>query len=189
MACDITSGFTLGCRDNSGGIKNIYILGESGSVAPEITAYTPGTEGQIAGITGSGAFYKYELTKNTGDLTEAPTPSLENGTVFYEQTVNVAFHKLQASIRNQVKVLAQNPDLKIIVETNNGEESPYTGKFFMVGRYRGATLSAGSATSGTTFGDANQYALTFQGLEPQPMDEVVTADGTLASVLSGISVA
>ena len=30
MACDITSGFTLGCRDNSGGIKNIYIL--SGSI-------------------------------------------------------------------------------------------------------------------------------------------------------------
>jgi hypothetical protein len=30
MACDITSGFTLGCRDNVGSIKQIYIL--SGSV-------------------------------------------------------------------------------------------------------------------------------------------------------------
>ena len=28
--CDITSGFTLGCRDNTGGLKNIYIL--SGSI-------------------------------------------------------------------------------------------------------------------------------------------------------------
>lgn len=188
MACDITSGFTLGCRDNSGGIKNIYILGASGSADPVIDSYTPGTEGQITGISGSGAFYKYELTKNTGDLSETPTPSLENGTVFYEQTVNAAFHKLQASIRNQVKVLAQNPNLKIVVETNNGEESPYTGKFFLVGRYRGATLSAGAATTGTTFGDANQYALTFQGLEPEPMDEIVTLDGTLASVLTGITV-
>ena len=182
MACDITSGFTLGCRDNSGGIKNIFIL--SGS----IDTITEVLDGQITAISGSGTFFKYELTKNTGDLTEAPTPSLENGTVYYEQTVNAAFHKLQASIRNQVKVLAQNPNLKIIVETNNGEEDPYTGKFFMVGRYRGATLSAGSATTGTTFGDANQYALTFQGLEPQPMDEVVTTDGTLDSVLSGIVV-
>lgn len=182
MACDITSGFTLGCRDNSGGIKNIYIL--SGS----ITTITEVSDGLISDISGSGTFFKYELTKNTGDLTEAPTPSLENGTVYYEQTVNAAFHKLQASIRNQVKVLAQNPDLKIVVETNNGEETPYTGKFFMVGRYRGATLSAGSATSGTAFGDANQYALTFQGLEPQPMDEIQTADGTLLDALTGIVV-
>ena len=181
MACDITSGFTLACRDNSGGIRNIYIL--SGS----ITTVAEVSDGLISGITGSGTFYKFELTKNTGDLTEAPTPSLENGTVFYEQTLNVAFHKLQSSIRNQVKVLAQNPDLKIIVETNNGIESPYTGRYFLLGRYRGATLSAGSATTGTAFGDANQYALTFQGLEPEPMDEIETSDGTV-DFLSGISV-
>jgi len=182
MSCDITSGFTLGCRDNSGGIKNIYIL--SGSVA----GITEVSDGLISDISGSGTFYKFELTKNTGDLTEAPTPSLENGTVFYETTLNVAFHKLQSSIRNQVKVLAQNPDLKIIVETNNGIESPYTGRYFLVGRYRGATLSAGSATSGTAFGDANQYALTFQGLEPEPMDEIQTSDGSV-DFLTGISVA
>ena len=30
MACDLTSGFSLACRDNIGGIKNVYIL--SGSV-------------------------------------------------------------------------------------------------------------------------------------------------------------
>ena len=182
MACDITSVFTLGCRDNSGGIKNIFILYGS------IDAITEVSDGLISDISGSGTFFKYELTKNTGDLTEAPTPSLENGTVYYEQTVNAAFHKLQASIRNQVKVLAQNPDLKIVVETNNGEETPYTGKFFLVGRYRGATLSAGSATSGTAFGDANQYALTFQGLEPQPMDEIQSTDGTLDSALTGLVV-
>jgi len=182
MSCDITSGFTLACRDNSGGIRNIYIL--SGS----IDGITEAGDGLINDISGSGTFYKFELTKNTGDLTEAPTPSLENGTVFYETTLNVAFHKLQSSIRNQVKVLAQNPDLKIIVETNNGNESPYTGRYFLVGRYRGATLSAGSATSGTAFGDANQYALTFQGLEPEPMDEIQTADGSV-DFLTGISVA
>jgi hypothetical protein len=182
MACDITSGFTLACRDNSGGIKNIYIL--SGS----IDGITEAGDGLISDISGSGTFYKFELTKNTGDITETPTPSLENGTVFYETTLNVAFHKLQSSIRNQVKVLAQNPDLKIIVETNNGIESPYTGRYFLVGRYRGATLSAGSATSGTAFGDANQYALTFQGLEPEPMDEIQTSDGSV-DFLTGISVA
>jgi len=124
MACDISSGFQLGCRDNSGGIKSIYIL--SGSV----TAIAE-TAGEITTISGDGVFYQFDLTKNTGDFTETPNPSLENGTVFYTQTVNASFHKLQTSIRNQVKVLAQNPDLKIVVETNNGSEDN-VGQFFYV---------------------------------------------------------
>ena len=53
MSCDITSGFTLGCRDNTGGIKNLYIL--SGS----ITSVTDASEGLISGITGSGEFFQY----------------------------------------------------------------------------------------------------------------------------------
>ena len=182
MACDISSGFSLACRDNSGGIKNIYIL--SGSVS----TVTEASEGLISDLDGSGVFYKFELTKNVGDFTETPTVSLENGTVFYDQIINVAFHKLQSSIRNSVKVLAQNPDLKIVVETNNGVESPYTGRFFYIGNRRGANLSGGSGTSGTAFGDMNAYALSFQGIEPEPAEEIQTADGTLLDALTGITV-
>ena len=179
MACDITSGYQLGCRDNSGGIKNIYIL--SGSVDTITEA-----NGTITDIDGTGVFYQFQLTKNTGDFTETPNPSLENGTVFYSQVVNVAFHKLQASTRNQVKVLAQNPALQLVVETNNGSEDN-VGQFFYIGRFRGATLTGGSGATGTTFGDANQYALTFEGLEPQPAYEVSTS-GALTDALTGITV-
>lgn len=181
MACDITSGFTLGCRDNVGGIKNIYIL--SGSVTG-VTA----DSGAISDISGDGTFFKFELPRNVGDFTETPTPSLENGTVFYTQTVNAAFHKLQASIRNQVKVLAQKPDVKIIVETENGQDDG-VGQFFYVGRYRGATLTGGSGATGTAFGDANQYALTFEATEPYPSEEIEpTTQGDLSTALTGITV-
>lgn len=112
--CDITSGFTLGCRDNSGGIKNLYIL--SGS----IDTVGDASEGLINSLSGSGEFFKFELFRQTSDFTEAISSTPENGTVFYEQTVNATFFKLQSSTRNQVRVLAKNPDLKIIVETNNG---------------------------------------------------------------------
>lgn len=180
MACDITSGFSLACRDNVGGIKNIYIL--SGSVS-SVTA----SAGAISDIDGSGVFYKFELPRNVGDFTETPNPSLENGTIFYTQTVNAAFHKLQASIRNQVKVLAQNPALKIVVETNNGTDDN-VGQFFYIGETRGATLTAGSGTSGTAFGDANQYALTFEATEPNPAQEITT-NGLLSDALTNITVA
>ena len=179
MACNLSSGFSLGCRDNIGGIKNVYIL--SGSVAGVTAA-----SGAISDISGSGVFYKFELPRNVGDFTETPTPSLENGTVFYSQVTNIALHKLQASIRNQVKVLTQNPDLKIVVETNNGIDDQ-VGQFFYVGRYRGRTVTGGTGGTGTALGDANQYALTFEAQEPYPAEEVTTT-GALTSALTGITV-
>jgi len=180
MSCDITSGFSLTCRSSVGGIKNIYIL--SGSV-DNVTA----SAGAISDLDGTGTFYKFELPRNVGDFTETPNPSLENGTVFYTQTVNAAFHKLQASIRNQVKVLAQSPALKIVVETNNGTDDN-VGQFFYIGETRGATLTAGSGATGTAFGDANQYALTFEATEVNPAQEITT-NGALIDALTGITVA
>jgi hypothetical protein len=176
MACDITSGFALGCRDNSGGIKAIYIL--SGSVS-SITD----SANEISDIDGSGIFYQFDLQRGTSDFTETINGSTENQTVFYEATVNAAFAKLQTSTRNQVKILAQNPDLKIVVETNNDSASE---KFIYVGRRNGAVLNAGQGQSGTALGDANGYTLTFTAQEPQPADFI--SGSSLAGALTGITV-
>ena len=179
MACDITSGFTLPCRDNTGGIKNIYIL--SGSVA----GLTGEENGLITDISGSGDFYKFELTRQTGDYTETINASLENGTVFYEQVVNAPFHKMQSSLRNQIKVLAQNPAMKLVVESNSGEDAT-AGKFFYLGQKNGVSLSGGTGATGTAFGDMNGYTLTFTGQEPLPACEVSGSD--LDAVTTGIGV-
>jgi len=175
--CDITSGFTLGCRDNTGGIANLYIL--SGS----ITSVTDASEGLIQTISGSGEFFKFELFRQTSDFTEAITSTPENGTVFYEQTLNAVFFKLQSSTRNQVKVLAQNPNLKVIVETNNGTVDG-VGRYWLLGEDRGMQLLSGTGATGTAFGDLNGYTLTFTGQEPNPASEI---SGSLAGALSGIT--
>ena len=175
--CDITSGFTLGCRDNTGGIANLYIL--SGSIDTVADA----SEGLISGITGSGEFFKFELFRQTSDFTEAITSTPENGTVFYEQTLNAVFFKLQSSTRNQVKVLAQNPNLKVIVETNNGTVDG-VGRYWLLGEDRGMQLLSGTGATGTAFGDLNGYSLTFTGQEPNPASEI---SGSLSDALSGIT--
>tara|TARA_R110000796_G_scaffold67409_2_gene154482 strand:- start:2339 stop:2881 length:543 start_codon:yes stop_codon:yes gene_type:complete len=179
MSCDITSGFTLGCRDNSGGIKNIYIL--SGSVTT-VTGYE---NGFITDIAGSGELYQFELAKQTGDFTETINASTENGTVFYEQVINAPFHKMQSSTRNQIKVLAQNPALTVVVETNNGQDDKI-GVFFLAGQQNGMTLSGGTGQTGTAFGDLNGYSLSFTGQEPLPASEI--SGSNLAGVLTGIAI-
>jgi len=179
--CDITSGFTLGCRDNTGGITNLYIL--SGS----ITDVTDVSDGLIGGITGSGEFFKYELFRQTSDYSEAITATPENGTIVYDQSVNAVFFKLQSSTRNQIKVLAQNPNLKVIVETNNGTIDG-VGQFWLLGQDRGMQLLSGTGATGVEFSALNGYNLTFTGNEPNPASEIQTVGGDLSTAMSGITV-
>jgi hypothetical protein len=183
MACDILQGWTLGCRDNTGGVKNIYIL--SGS----ITGVT-GLANGLATITGSGVLYKHELVKETGDFTENLVGSDENGTVFYDQILNAPFHKMQSALRNKIKVLAQNPAMRVVVETNNGAEDN-VGKYFLLGYQNGMSLNSSAGVTGKGFGDANSYTLTFTGKEPIPAIEIGTSVSTstdLTTYLDGITV-
>jgi len=177
MSCSITSGFALGCRDNTGGIKALYIL--SGSVS-SITD----SANEISDITGTGVFYQFDLQRGTSDFSETINGSTENQTVFYEATINASFAKMQTSTRNLVKILAKNPNLKIVVETNNNESG---SKFIYVGRANGAVLNAGTGQSGTAFGDANQWTLTFTAQEPAPSD-IITGT-VLGDALTGITIA
>jgi len=177
MACDITAGFSLGCRDNAGGIKTLYILSGSVTTLTEVS-------GEITDIDGSGVFYQFDLTRGTSDFTETINGSTENGTVFYESTVNAVFLKMQSALRNQMKVLAQNPDLKLVVETNNAGVDG--DKYFYVGEVYGAQLNGGQGQTGTAIGDANGYTLTFTAQEPNPA--IPIAGAVLADVLTGITI-
>lgn len=157
MACELTTGFTLDCRDSVGGIKSIRVaaLGD----------FTVDTEasGEITGITATNGFYEYELRKQTSNFTESITSSDENGTLFYEQELSVMLSKMEAAKRNELLLVAKNL-IAVIVEDQNG-------KYWMLGQNNGLTLG-GSANTGTAMGDRNGYELTFTGQEEDPAKEV-----------------
>ena len=181
MPCLISQSFALDCKDAVGGVKSIYIL--SGSV----TSVTDASEGLISVISGSGTFYNFELFRQTSDFTEEVAVTPENGTVVYNQTMNAVFFKLQTSTRNQIKVLAQNPDIKMIVETNNFTN---TSRYLYVGEEYGVQLLTGTGGTGTAFSDRNGYALTFTGVEPNPSSFISASNETqLLARLSGITLA
>ena len=74
-------------------------------------------------------------------------------------------------MQKRIYTMAKNPDLRIILETNNGSQDG-VGKYFLLGQYNGLTLSGGTAQSGTAFGDKNGYTLTFTSQEPTPASEI-----------------
>jgi len=171
-SCYVTSNVCKGCRDSVGGIKQVYI------VAGCVTGVTENGDQEIltVGATG-GTVYTYQVEKNTSNFVETIQASLENGTVVYNQVLSLVFLKLQQSTRNQIKLLAQNTNMKVFVETNDGT-------IFYLGEEFGLAINGGTAESGTAFADRNGYTITMEGFERVPAKQLA---GPLASTLVGLS--
>lgn len=160
MACALTQGYTLDCRDSLGGITEVYFM------AFQDVSSTTEASGVITALTKATGkkFYKYELTKGTSVLTENINSNVQNGTLYYTPELTIILNKLQANTRNEILLLAKNL-LVAVAKDNNG-------KYWYLGKTRGIDLTAGSATSGTADADRSGYTLTFAGSEPSLSPEV-----------------
>jgi len=166
MACNLTKGRNITCRDGIGGVKAIYLVQHD-----ELTSYTAAS-GEVTDLDlGSGDdIYKYVLKRGTGSVTETVNASSENGTVFYTHSVNIKLHNLTKEDQNEIKLLAQQR-MVVFAELNQLNS---TGKNTIVacGLDNGAELSAGTSVSGVALGDMVGYDFTFEAQEPNPMQLV-----------------
>ena len=159
MSCSLTTGYALGCRDSVGGIKAIYVqpINATGSVNTNgsglVTGFTPTSV--------SGSWFEYDLTKATSSMTETLNASVENGTLFYTPEVTFTINKLQTAVRNELRLLARNRLLVIVQDNNN--------RYWLLGAANGLEASAGTAGTGTAFGDRSGYEMTLSGMETNPM--------------------
>lgn len=168
MSCSITSGLTLGCKDSQGGIDYLYIAD-----LPTYDTITTNVDGEIVSLDAAGSpvaitFYKYEVPKQSSSFTETINADNTAGTVFYQQDALMVFNKMESVKRDQIKLLAQNPKLLVVVKDGNS-------KFWTCGVTRGAELTAGSSATGTAYGDRNGGEITLTGLEPDPSYECEAA--------------
>jgi len=173
MACNLTAGIALGCRDNTGGLKTMYITDYT-----NIASFTQTTGDTITQISGSGVFYEFELIRTSSQHTETVNASLENGTVFYQGETVTFFSKLEQDKRNILKTLAQSQQLGIVIVDNNGDS-------FFLGQTYGCYVTAGTSVTGLNLGDRAGYNITFGYLEPLPMNQL---SGSLSSIVAGMTV-
>ena len=169
MACDfITTGRALACKDSVGGIKAVIFVPNDSTdkiVADSTDSGTGAIDGLSANVAGS---YKYEL-KGTSSLEETITASADNGTVFYEQALNLTLPKLSATDTKEIKLLAASRPQIIVQDYNNN--------YMVVGLENGADVSGGTIVTGAAMGDMSGYTLTFTGMEVSPASHLkVTAD-------------
>lgn len=156
MACALTQGFVLDCKESLGGVKSVRFV-EFDNVAS--IAYAAG----VATLTmvASKKFWKYAQVRETSSTTETITANVQNGTIFYQQELTVILNKLAAATRNEILLLAKNRLMAIVEDMN--------GNFWLLGAKNGLDITSGNSATGTASGDRNGYSLTFQAMEADPM--------------------
>ena len=170
MACELTKGRGLGgCLTTTGGISAVYFVqyeAVTTSVATDSGCWALDDIEQASGES-SMKFYKYNLKRGAGSLTETVNASTENGTVFYSPSVTIKLHKLSCEDQNELKLLAQNT-LIIFVETNALNAA---GKniIFALGTDNGCTIASGTNSAGAAMSDFNGYEWTFDANQTYPM--------------------
>ena len=176
MACNnLSLGRIEPCKDQVGGLNAVYFINSINLAS--VTYDTADTDVIAQLATAATSAYKYEL-KGTSNFEQAINSSRENGTTFFEQTLNLTFKKLSKQTHNELKLLAYARP-HVIVEDNNGNK-------FLMGLEYGAEVSGGSIATGAAMGDLSGYTLTFTAQEKIPanfVDATITAD---ASVINDI---
>tara|TARA_R110000851_G_scaffold150934_1_gene291998 strand:- start:3263 stop:3811 length:549 start_codon:yes stop_codon:yes gene_type:complete len=170
MACDLSLGRKEPCKDVVGGIKAVYFtdFGDLGTVTE--------TDDQITDLSGTFTAFKYEV-KGNSSFEQNITSSRENGTTFFEQTLNLTLHKLSKEDNKELKLLAYGRP-HVAVED-------YNGNVFVMGLQHGADVSGGTIVTGAAMGDLSGYTLALTGMELKPANFV--ASPTSADPYAGMS--
>ena len=178
MSCPLTQNYALPCRDSIGGIRKLYIA----TLADYEALVETVSGGDITEFgTPSLVFQSYEQLKETSAVTETITASIQNGTVYMATEVTVVLPKLATATRDEIKLLAQN---RVVIMYTTNDETPNT---FVVGRSNGLEITAGTAATGTAFGDLQGYTLTFSGMEPAMSLKLTPTSGTVQAMIDAVT--
>ena len=153
MACDLTIGRKEPCKDVVGGIRAVYFtdFGDLGTITL--------TNDEITDMSGTFTAFKYEV-KGNSSFEQNITSSRENGTTFFEQTLNLTLHKLTKEDNKELKLIAfGRPHVAV---------EDYNGNVFLMGREHGADVSGGTIVTGAAMGDLSGYTLTLTAMETLP---------------------
>lgn len=162
MACILTQGVSLSCKDAMGGISEIKI-----KALNSVPAGLEVTSGQIT-LTDTNGWFTYQFEKETGNLTEAANINTQNGTLYYTQTLTIKIHNLSSSLQEELYNVAQGR-LLIACRDNNGNA-------WLLGSETYAEMTANNAATGTAFADMSGYEITFTANSKAPMPSLQNYD-------------
>lgn len=177
MACTVTTGRGIDCRDAVGGVAAIYILVDASDnpvtltnsnstvVAAEITD----VDGASGEVFESSQSHLIDLVRNSGSLTTNVVGSMENGTFYYTTTLEFTLHKLDHQTQDLIDKLARHRSTIAVLDNNNN--------LWAAGFETGIEMTGSDGGTGATFADRHGVTLTFQTEHTVPMPMFARTDG------------
>jgi len=175
MACDITRGRLIDCKDTIGGLKAIYICknyNNNISAVATINATEMTTAGFAtwSGASGSATtVFKYDLVQNLSSLTVNINSDNANGTTFFEQTLSVTLQKIDHDMTNELRLMAYSRSQIFVQDANDN--------VFLLGIDGGCYVTGGTVVTGTAKGDMNGYTIEWGAEERNALIQIPASGG------------
>jgi hypothetical protein len=159
MPCAITSGYTIDCRENVGGIQAIWLISNANLYDASGNSRVTDSSGTVTAMTKATGtrFYKFEVPRGTAVASTNMTGSLENGTIFFTHELTFPINSRTATVRNIITTLAKNRLTFVTLEMD--------GVYRMYGKGYGLFMDSTTNSSGTAPGDRNGAELKFSSME------------------------
>tara|TARA_R100001086_G_scaffold214497_1_gene130525 strand:+ start:1177 stop:1779 length:603 start_codon:yes stop_codon:yes gene_type:complete len=170
MACNLTKGLAVDCKDQIGGLKKIFFVK---SYCSDIRAKATfdGTDPLVMDTGGfanwdiqsGGAVtvFQYDLRPNLSSMTVNINSDPATGTTFFEQTLSLTLQKLSVAQTNELKLISYNRSQIFVLDNNDN--------VFLLGMDNGCDISGGTAVTGAAKGDMTGYTLELRAEEKDPM--------------------
>ena len=153
MACVLTSGFALDCKDGVGGVKAIHLINWAA------TGFSIGGGEVTATTLVSANTFTYDLAPNTASMITTGTSDETAGTTFYTTEAIFKLMKLSTAKRNELKLLTQARVFCIVQDKMDG--------YWLVGKESGAVVTTRTTDVGVAMGDFNGYTVTLSAMESE----------------------
>jgi len=167
MACNLTIGRLVDCKDQIGGLKKIFFVNtysadiRAGATFSDNVMTTAGfVDWDIYGGTYVNVF-QYDLRPNLSSMTVNINSDPATGTTWFEQTLSVTLQKLTAAQSNELKLISYNRSQVFVLDANDN--------VFLLGMNDGCDVSGGTAVTGAAKSDLTGYTLELRAEEADPL--------------------
>ena len=170
MACNLTRGLLVDCKDQIGGLKKIFFT-QSYCSDIRASATFNGTnvlQMDTAGFANWDIYggstvnvFQYDLRPNLSSVTVNINSDPATGTTFFEQTLSLTLQKLTVAQTNELKLISYNRSQIFVLDNNDN--------VFLLGMDNGCDISGGTAVTGAAKGDMTGFTLELRAEEKDPL--------------------
>ena len=175
MACDITRGRLIDCKDTIGGLKAIYICKaynhniEQVAVISDTEMNPANFDIWSAQVGAKTIVFKYPLVPSLSSLTVTVNSDNANGTTFFTQALSVTLQKIDHDMTNELRLMAYSRSQIFVQDANDN--------VFLLGLVNGCHVSGGTVITGTAKGDLNGYTIEWSAEEKNALIQIPLSDG------------